>query len=327
MATSVAKILITGGTGFIGSHLAEFLTSKGADVLALVRNPHRLRFLRGQAVHLLPGDLFTIPDLPSSLEVVFHLAGSTKALKSEDYYMSNERGTASLFKALERQRLHPRVIILSTLAAGGPSAAGRPRKESDPPSPLTPYGKSKFFAEREALARRDRFRVTIIRVGGVYGPRDADFLHYFKFVKRGLVLSLGWRRKPISVCYVNDLIRALDLAAGKNLESGEIFNVGNPVPCTMDEIGRAAALALGKKTIRIPVPLPVVYGACLLSDAAAALTGRPSIINRDKYLEYKQPGWVADVGKARRLLSFETRSSLEEGIRETIAWYTENGWL
>jgi len=327
MASSVAKTLITGGTGFIGSNLAEFLASRNAEICALVRNPDRLRYLSGLDVQPIPGDLFHIPDLPSSLEIVFHLAGLTKALKSADYYMTNERGTASLFESLERQHLYPKVVILSTLAACGPSAAGRPRRESDPPSPLTPYGESKLFAEQEALARKNRFRVTIIRVGGVYGPRDSDFLSYFKFVKSGILFSLGLRRKPMTVCYVKDLVRALDLAGRGDLESGEILNIGDAVPCSMDEIGGAAALALRKKTLRITVPMPIVFGASLLYNAAAVLTGRPSTVNRDKYMEYKQPGWVADVTKAKELLSFETKYSLEEGVRETIAWYRENGWL
>ncbi len=321
------KVLITGGTGFIGSHLVEFLLAKNVEVFALVRDPGRLKFLKGHDVHLLKGNLFDIPALPPDLACVFHLAGLTKALKSGDYYTVNGRGSASLFDALARQRLSPKIVHLSSLAACGPSRGSRGRKESDPPAPITPYGKSKLVAEKEALARKDLFLMTIIRVGAVYGPRDADFLNYFKFLKRGFMPIIGLKKRPLSLCYVKDLVRALALAGAADLESGEIVNIGDPVSHTMEDIGRAAGSALGTKPLKIIVPLPLAYGGTLLQELASILTRRPSIINRDKYRDYRQAGWLADVEKAREKLSFETAYSLEEGILETIRWYQENGWL
>jgi len=321
------KVLITGGTGFIGSHLVEFLLAKNAEVFALVRDPGRLKFLKRHDVHLLKGNLFDIPALPSDLTCVFHLAGLTKALKSVDYYTVNGRGSASLFDALARQRLSPKIVHLSSLAACGPSMGSRGRKEGDPPAPITPYGKSKLLGEKEALARKDLFLITIIRVGAVYGPRDADFLNYFNFLKRGLMPIFGLKKRPLSLCYVKDLARALALSAATDLESGEIVNIGDPVSHTMEDIGRAAGRALGKKPCKIIVPLPLAYGGILIKELASTLTRRPSIINRDKYRDYRQAGWVADVEKAREKLSFETAYSLEEGTLETIRWYEENGWL
>ncbi|MGD0783391.1 MAG: NAD(P)-dependent oxidoreductase, partial [Candidatus Aminicenantales bacterium] len=173
------KALVTGGTGFIGSHLAEALLASGVEVWALVRNPENVNFLSGLDVHLAAGDLASVPALPSGLDWVFHLAGLTKALKKENYYSVNQEGTASLFDALAAQGQRPRIIHVSSLAAAGPSDMPAGRTEEDPPAPVSPYGLSKLAGEGEALARKDRFPLAVIRVGAVFGPRDSDFLKFF----------------------------------------------------------------------------------------------------------------------------------------------------
>lgn len=321
------NVLVTGGTGFIGTHLIERLLELRAEVFALVRDPSRASFAKEASVHLLKGDLFDIPALPSNLDGVYHLAGLTKSLKAENYYTVNQRGTASLFDALARRLQFPKVVILSSLAACGPSDGSTGRRESDPPAPVTAYGESKLRGEEEALARRDRFPVTILRVGAVYGPRDTDFLYFFKFLKRGLMPVIGNEQRLISLCYVKDLVRALELAGRARLESGEILNVGDPVPRTMEDIGRAAARALGKTPKKIVVPKSMALGVSFVRELLSAVTGRPHIVNRDKVLEYLQPGWVADVENARRKLSFVTSYSLDAGLRETIRWYQDAGRL
>lgn len=321
------NVLVTGATGFIGHHLVERLLDSRAEVFALVRNPSRAAFAKESSVHLLRGDLFNIPPLPSSLDRVFHLAGLTKSLKTVDYYTVNRNGTASLFDALARQGQFPKVVVLSSLSAGGPSDGCTGRRESDPPAPVTAYGKSKLGGEEEALARRGRFPVTILRVGAVFGPRDTDFLKYFQFVKRGLLPVIGFQRRLISVCYATDLARALTLAGSAQLNNGEILNVGDPVPATMEDIGLAAGRALGKTPRKITVPKSLAKGISFIQEMFSAVSRKPSILNREKVLEYCQPGWVADVENARLKLNFETKYSLDEGIRETIHWYQNAGWL
>jgi nucleoside-diphosphate-sugar epimerase len=322
------KALITGGTGFIGSHLVEFLLARpGTRVVALVRDPSRLKWLKGLEVECLRGDLLTIPTLPPDVDTVFHLAGATKASKSGDYYTVNRVGTASLFKTLAAAGVGARVVLLSSLAAAGPSAPGRPLREADPPRPVSEYGKSKLEGEREALRFKDRFRVVILRVGAVYGPRDEDFLQYFKIVKRGILPRLGATAPPVSLCYVADLVRALRLAAEADVATGDVFNIAAPRPATWDEIGRTAARALGRSVRSVRVPKPLAWGAAWTAHLAGRLTGKPGILSLDKYREMTQAGWVQDVDKAGAKLGFRAAIGLEDGIRDTIDWYREQGRL
>jgi dihydroflavonol-4-reductase len=322
------KAFVTGGTGFIGSHLVESLLARpGTDVVALVRDPARLRWLEGLGVDCVRGDLLTIPPLPSDIDTVFHLAGATKASKSAVYYTVNQKGTASLFESLAGRGIRAKVVLLSSLAAAGPLFEGRPVREDDPARPVSRYGKSKLAGEREALRFQDRFPLVILRPGAVYGPRDTDFLDYFKIVRRGWLPRAGFRTPPISVCHVSDLVEALWAAARTRVGSGEIFNIAGPTPVQWDDIGRAAARALGRRVRALRVPRVLAWSAAALSDLAGRLTGRPGIFSRDKYKEMVQDGWVQDVRKAELVLGFRAAVGLEDGIRDTIGWYRERGWL
>jgi dihydroflavonol-4-reductase len=327
MTNLIMKALVTGGTGFIGSHLVEHLSTQNAEVYALVRDRRRLRFLDKRAAKLIEGDLFNVPALPSDLNCVFHCAGLTKTHKSADYYTVNHRGTASFFTAIEQQGHRPRLVYLSSFSACGPSLGNRPRCESDSPAPVTSYGKSKLLGEQETLRRKRVFQTTVVRVGAVYGPRDRDFLNLFRLVRFGVLPTVGLKERRLTICYIKDLVRALALVAQSDFESGEIFNIGDPIPATMEGIGRAAGRAIGRRPKPIPIPLPLAFAVVTTFELVRFLSKQPNIINRDKYREYCQPGWVADVSKAREKLMFTTRYSLDEGIRETGDWYRANGWL
>lgn len=320
------KAFLTGGTGFIGTHLTDLLLAKGWEVYVLARSPDQASVLGEKKVGLLRGDLFSIPALPAGLDVVFHLAGKTRSLNSGDYYTVNQGGTASLFRSLGRLRDRPKIILLSSQAAGGPSLDGRPVKESDPPRPVTAYGWSKLRSEQEALRLRDEFPITIVRTCSVYGPRDRDFLTFFKLVARGLIIGLR-EEKMASLIYVKDLVEALVLCVGTPFPSGEILNIADVRPYTFDELGEAVAAALDKSCRKVKLPNGALYLLSLLCEAGYRLTRKPGAFNRDKYRDISQPGWLMDVGKATERLGFRPRYSLERAIRETISWYVAEGWL
>ncbi|MHB8093854.1 MAG: NAD-dependent epimerase/dehydratase family protein [Candidatus Aminicenantales bacterium] len=323
------NILVTGGTGFIGSHLLESLPAGGNDEIhALVRDPRRLGELaRKSGLRVLEGDLSAVPPLPSSIDVVYHLAGLTKASKSNSYYTVNQKGTASLFAKLLDQPRPPRVVLLSSLAACGPCTPEGPIREDDPPRPVSPYGDSKLQAEQEAWKLRDRLPVSILRVGAVFGPRDEDFLSYFRILKKGILPLVGQRPRYLSLCYVKDIVRAMMMAAGSPAAFGEVFNIAEAKPRSWEEFGKAAARAMGKKVVPVRVPLWAAAAGAALSGAVSRLTRNPTPLNLSKYRDMKAYGWTADVEKARTILGFESRFSLEDALRETIDWYVRNGKL
>jgi nucleoside-diphosphate-sugar epimerase len=323
------RVLVTGGTGFLGSHLVErLLEEPGAEVFALVRDPSKPRWLNGIGrVRFLPGDLREVPALPAGLERVYHVAGSTKTIRSSEYYTVNRDGTANLLRALERQTGRTRFVHMSSLAAVGPSSQGRGVTEDDPPRPVSPYGESKLQAEAEVLKYRDRFSVVLLRAAAIYGPRDEDFLEYFRWIKRGIRPVLGGR-KVLSLVYVRDAVRAALLAGSTDLPSGEIYNIAGPKPCSWEDLGHIAAGLLGKKPIAVRLPLWSAYLASAASEGIGRLLGGGnSLFNISKIKQMKPDSWVADVRKAQRDLGFETRFSLEQGLGETIAWYLWKGLL
>ncbi len=320
------RAFVTGGTGFIGSHLVDLLLAREVEVYALVRNPQKERTLLSNNVRVLKGDLFSIPALPAGLDLVFHLAGKTRSLKSADYYTVNQQGTASLFHSLLSLKERPKVVMLSSQAAAGPSDGHRPVQESDPPRPITHYGRSKLLAEEEALKFRDRVPLTIIRASAVFGPQDRDFLAYFRMATRGILLSFA-EKKEGSVIYVKDLAEALFLCASTGLPSGEIFNIADVKPYSWEDLGRAAAATLGRKCRRIRLPSGLIYLFSLLSEASYHLTRKPGLFNRDKYRDLSQQGWLMDVRKASEILAFKPRYSLERAVEETMSWYVAQKWL
>lgn len=319
--------LVTGATGFIGSRLVERLLAAGHRVHALVRNPARLSWLKqAENLVLLEGDLFSLPDLPAGCQVVFHLAGLTKAQKPRDYYTVNQGGTASLLEKLDRSGLAPRFVHLSSLAAGRPSPDGTPVREDEPPCPASPYGRSKLLAEEEVLKHQSRMPVIILRAAAIYGPRDRDFLQLFRMVDRGWLPSFN-RELLMSLCYVDDLVRALELCATVPFKSGEIYNVADPVPRSWEEIGLEAARILGREVKTVRFPLWLVRGASGVSEVFSRISGRPSALNRSKCRDLEKLFWVADTSRIKRDLGFETAWSFPQALKVTLDWYRENNWL
>ncbi len=319
--------LVTGATGFIGSRLIEKLLTQGHRVYALVRNPARLSWLKqSQNLALLKGDLFTLPDLPAGCQAVFHLAGLTKALRPVDYYTVNQGGTASLLEKLEKKGLTPRFIHLSSLAAGRPSPDGTPVREDEPPCPASPYGHSKLLAEEEVLKRKDKMPVVILRAAAIYGPGDRDFLQFFRTVKKGWLLTFT-RELVMSLCFVDDLVRALELCAAAPIKSGEIYNVADPVPRTWEEIGLEAARIFGRKVRPVRFPLWLVKGASGVSEVFSRISGRPTALNLSKCRDMEKLFWVADTSKIKRDLGFETAWVFPQAMKVTLNWYLENHWL
>jgi len=322
------KALVTGGTGFIGSHLVEYLLHRGDEVTCLVRSKSRLRWLEGLQVKLVEGDC-TDANLGElvheDFDAVFHLAGLTKTLMPDEHYRVNGKGTANLAVILAQRRRSPRLVYLSSLAAAGPSTDGHPLRELDPPQPVSHYGRSKLDGEKALKALGPAIPWVIIRAPVIYGPRDRDLLPFFQLAKWRVAPRLGGKRL-FSLCYVDDLVRGLYLAAAQE-RAGETYYLAEAIPRSWEEILHAISTALGVRTMTVPFPSALVGAVAWAWEGIARLTGAPPLLNRDKANELRQPYWACDPGKAARELGFTTSIPLQTGTQRVVEWYQRHRWL
>ncbi len=324
------KVLITGANGFIGAALARDALRRGMRVRCLVRKTSDLSRLRGLDVESYYGELRrpeTLKEALKDVDIVYHAAGVTRGRTDQDFYEGNEAATRNLLKmCLEEGRDSQKVVLLSSQAAGGPSA-DRPLTEEDEPHPISVYGRSKLLAE-EAVLEFSRVRpAVIIRPPSVYGPGDKDFLLLFRNVKRRLMPMIGSGRQRISIVYIDDLVAGIQAAAFSERANGERFYLCGDEDVSFRELTDAAAAALGVRPLLLPLPMigveAVIRGAVLVSK----ITGKASILTMDKLREMKQPGWLCSNDKAKRLLGFKPQLGIKEGMARTAAWYREQGLL
>ena len=329
--TITGTILVTGGTGFVGSHLVELLLRKGHDVTCLVRDPGRLRWLSGLNVRVVTGDCSVPASLDAAVRnasVVYHVAGLTKSYRSHDYYAVNQSGTRNLLDACARQKPGiGKFILVSSQAAAGPSSEGRPATDRDVPNPVSDYGRSKLLAEEEAFRFKDRFPVVIMRPSAVYGPRDTDVFELFKWASKGLILDMLGDERFLNWCYVEDLAEALLLAGERTVPSGSVYFVAEDRVYSTTEFHRALQMTGGIQARVVKVPVWMGYTIGALSEAAGALRGKPTIMSRQKVREAVQRFWTCDLAKAKEELGFSARVPLEQGLERTWKWYREQKWI
>lgn len=318
------KVLVTGATGFIGSHLAERLLREGYEVYALVR---RQRRWLPKGVKVIRGDLGgELPTL-EGFHHVFHLAALTRARHPRDYFRVNAGGTERLArKLLEGGGITGRLVYLSSLSAQGPTKREAPLTEVSPPKPVSPYGMSKLQGEKVLRDLAKDLPVVILRPSVVYGPRDDYMLEFFRLVKRGF-LPLLREEQWLSMVYVEDLIQALLLAAQRDVPSGEVFLISDGSYYPLQGIADMVASILGVRLKKFRIPKALAQGAALLAEWWGRLRGVAPAFNRNKLQEALQEAWICQNTKARKMLGFEPRYPLEEGLKLTLRWYTEAGWL
>jgi nucleoside-diphosphate-sugar epimerase len=324
-------VLVTGGTGFIGSHLVEALLAQGHEVRCLVRDTRRLGWISGlSSVMIAQGGM----DEPHSLlegmrgvDQVYHVAGLTRARAAREFFRVNAAGTRHLVHAcLETPGGPRRLVHLSSLAAVGPMPMATACAEDVAPRPVSPYGRSKLQGEAAVLGVRDRLHVTVLRPPVVYGPRDRGVLEVARWVGRGLLPMPAGPSRTLSLCYVEDLVTALLTAGEAKVPSGEIFHVASEGAFTWEQVGDALGEALGKHPTPLRIPVPILLALATGADALAWLTGRSSYFSRGRVRE-AAGHWLCDTGKARRELGIVPRVGLRKGAAATVNWYRETGWL
>jgi nucleoside-diphosphate-sugar epimerase len=325
------KALVTGATGFVGSHLVERLLVAGMDVACLMRPTSNPAALAGLAVErriAVLEDPAALTKAVRGVDYIFHCAGLTRGRNLAQYMSVNADGTRRLIEAaLAENASLQRFVYVSSLAAAGPATSPEPPDESATPHPSDDYGASKLAGERVVLEYADRLPVTIIRPPAVYGPRDTNFLPLFRAAARlRRVPVIGKPSKQVAFVYATDLAEGLLLAAQNPLSAGRTYFIASGIH-TMTEVAQAvcAALNIPPRMLRVPTILARLIGE--IGQIKWALTGRAQIISRRKVRDMLQPRWTCSWARARTELGYREAVGLTEGMRATAQWYIENGWL
>jgi dihydroflavonol-4-reductase len=328
--------LVTGASGFIGSTLVERLLSNGVKVRALLQDLRDAENLNGLSCERVKGDLNDLESLKKAVkgvDYVFHLAGTLFSTHSEGYFKGNVTGTQNLAEAisLTDQKIK-RMIFVSSLAAGGPAPESSQKNEDEPSVPVSNYGRSKLQAELTLSKYFSKIPVTIIRPPMVYGPKDRGLLVVFKPLSKFLMPLLRGRsadrKKYFSAIYSEDLCNGLILAAKNDaLPSGELFYLSDDRVYSFETILQSIANGLGIKPIRIVIPESLLSMYIRGLSYVSFFTGKTFSLNEDKMNELRPDYWTCSNSKAKNQLGFVPAVELEQGMKKTVHWYKEKGWI
>ena len=329
------KILVTGASGFIGSHIVEEALQQGYDVWAAVRRSSSREFLQDERIHFIELNLSSQQQLEEQLrsvtfDYVVHAAGATKCLHADDFFRINTEGTKNLVRALLAVGMPlKRFVFISSLSIMGAIREQQPYQEirdTDTPQPNTAYGRSKLEAER-FLDGLCGFPYVILRPTGVYGPREKDYFLQVKSIKGHVDFAVGFKRQDITFVYVTDVVQAVFLAMEKGqtghryiLSDGEVYQSATFSNYVHEELGRPW-------WIRITAPVWVLRIVTFCGEYWGRWTKKMTALNNDKFNILKQRNWRCDIEPARRELGYEPKVKLQEGVRRSIAWYKENKWI
>ena len=346
------KILITGASGFIGSYLVEAALEAGMEVWAAVRRSSSRAYLQDPRIRFFDLDLSSDEALTVALtahlstngpwDYVVHAAGATKCRTTSDFRRINTEGTVRLARLLlATGALTGRFVFISSLSIVGavadtpaePSAAvptglyGYPLiMDTDTPQPNTAYGRSKWEAE-QALAAIPGLDYVVLRPTGVYGPRERDYFLMAKSICQHVDFAVGYRPQALTFIYVADLVQAAMQALTRG-ESGRAYFLTDGGAYSSRAFSDLLQAELGvRHVLHIKAPLWVLRVVSSIAGRLAAMGGKTSTLNPDKYQIMKQRNWQCDISAARRELGYEPHYPLERGVREAVSWYRAAGWL
>ncbi|SEG10512.1 Nucleoside-diphosphate-sugar epimerase [Xylanibacter ruminicola] len=330
------KILVTGASGFIGSFIVEEALNRGFETWAAVRKSSSRKYLQDERTHFIELNLSSKEQLAEQLrdcdfDYVVHAAGVTKCLNKADFQRINTEGTKNLVDALLEVKMPlKRFIFVSSLSIFGAIKEQQPYeeiRETDTPQPNTAYGRSKLAAEQYLESLGTRVPYIILRPTGVYGPREKDYFIMAKSIKGHSDFAVGFKRQDITFVYVRDVVQAIFLALEKGqtgrkyfLSDGNVYQSVTFSNLIHEELGRPW-------WIRITAPVWVLRIVTFFGEYIGRMTGKVTALNNDKYNILRQRNWRCDIQPAIDELGYQPQYDLQRGVKETIKWYKNNGWL
>jgi nucleoside-diphosphate-sugar epimerase len=336
------KILVTGASGFVGSHLIEHLSQKGHEVFALVRDPQKMEGLNFKG-KMLSGDLTSssyskfMNEVPKDLDAVIHTAGLVHSFKTQDFYKVNHEPTIRLFQALKDRKPAGKkpfkFIFMSTLAAMGPSKRNKIITEKKIPRPVSEYGKSKLLAEtqlQDLEAQYPQVELFIVRPPMVIGPRDPAVLDLLKMVRDGLILTSGpgGFEKQYSFISIFDLVDYITHITTQMNKGPKVYFASNPEVVTLQEIIDQTKLLLEKEKIKQwVVPTPLLSITARLLQKMHRLSPLTIRLTPDKLQEILAEAWICSGDKLLNESGINCRYNLEQTLKVTLEDYKARAWL
>ncbi|MCR4765768.1 MAG: NAD(P)-dependent oxidoreductase [Bacteroidaceae bacterium] len=335
----MSNILVTGASGFIGSFIVEEAIKKGFSTWAGVRKSSSKEYLQDPSMHFIDLDyahpvvlqqqLVEHANSNGAFTYVVHCAGVTKCADKRDFDKVNYQQTKNLIDALIATGQTPKLFVfISTLSVFGPIHENnyQPITEHDQPQPNTAYGKSKLKAE-QYLQGLTNFPYLILRPTGVYGPREKDYFLMAKSILQHIDFSVGYKRQDITFVYVKDIVQAIFLGIEKGVSNRAFFLSDGKVYQSRTFSNLIIRELKATKVLRICAPLWVLKIVSVIAEKWAKLRHTSSTLNTDKYRIMKQRNWRCDITPAINELGYNPQYQLDKGVKETIAWYKEAGWL
>ena len=333
------SILITGASGFIGSFIVQEALKRRFGVWAGIRASSSKKYLKERKIHFLELDFAHPNELRAQLsghkgtynkfDYIVHCAGVTKCADKSDFDRVNYLQTKYFVDTLRELNMIPKQFIyISTLSVFGPirEKTYTPITRKDTPMPNTAYGLSKLKAEIY-LQSIPGFPYVIYRPTGVYGPREKDYFLMAKSIRQHTDFSVGFRRQDLTFVYVKDIVQAVFLGIEKQISCRAYFLADGKVYRS-----RAFSDLIRKElgnpfVIRLRCPLIILKVVSLLAEYWAKRRNTTSTLNSDKYRIMKQRNWQCDITPTIKELGYSPEYDLERGVKETIAWYKDKGWL
>lgn len=325
------RVLVTGGTGFLGRAAVAAMRARGIDVRALVRPTSDTEPIAQLGVECVVGTLHPadadqrerLRDAVRGVDRIVHLAGGGRARRPSDFFRNNAETTSNLLDAAYGSAVE-RFVFVSSMAARGPAPSAVPGESHVADAPLTAYGRSKLEAERAVLA--SGIPSITLRPPGIYGPGDDRHLPLFRAASRGLV-PLPSAGRSASFVYVDDCAEAIVAALLDDAHHPTPHYVEDGDTRSTEETARLIGAAVGTDPRVVRVPTPVLGAAAVIAELVARFRGRAALLTRDKVKDMSQPHWVCDATPFRAAVDWTPRVAFAEGTERTARDYRERGWL
>ncbi|WP_407425870.1 NAD-dependent epimerase/dehydratase family protein [Arcticibacter sp.] len=328
------KILITGASGFVGSHLVEAAVKEGFDVFAAIRSSSNIKHLESLPVTWVTLSMSDVKKLTDELaeqryDFIIHCAGSTKAKTEGDYnYVNAELSRNLATAALDSGIALKKFVFVSSLAALGPIAYAEPHSISadHPAAPVTGYGKSKLLAEHY-LRKIEGLPLVIVRPTAVYGPREKDIFIILKTINSGLEPYIGRKPQKLSFIYVKDLVKVLLSVLRDEVAPGREYNASDGQVYSKYELAEIMKGITRRRTYKFHIPIPLVSVIASLLELVYSFRTDSPALNKEKINELNAENWACSIKELEQDLGFIADYPLARGLAETINWYKENKWL